>query len=147
MGVVLKAKRGTRAQLDAAASANQLVQGETYLITDEARLAIGTAANAYQAAAKQGEGGGLAAVKSALISLAASGAREATLTVADAEVSGSSKIAGLTIAPPQSEIENGPDWLDIKTLGIAAVRAGSFDVFLSLHTPARGGVRLNYMIG
>ncbi len=51
-------KRGTRAQIDAAASANALKTGEVYLITDEARLTIGTAANAHAAAAKQGEGGG-----------------------------------------------------------------------------------------
>lgn len=51
-------KRGTRAQIDAAASASALKTGEVYLITDEARLTIGTAANAHAAAAKQGEGGG-----------------------------------------------------------------------------------------
>jgi hypothetical protein len=54
----LRQKRGTRAQIDAAAAASQLRSGEIYLITDEARLTIGTAANAHQAAAKQGEGGG-----------------------------------------------------------------------------------------
>ena len=51
-------KRGTRAQIDAAASANALKAGEVYLITDEARLTVGTAANAHAAAAKHGEGGG-----------------------------------------------------------------------------------------
>ena len=51
-------KRGTRAQLDAAAGAGQLHAGEEYLITDEGRLAVGTSSTTYQAAAKQGEGGG-----------------------------------------------------------------------------------------
>ncbi len=51
-------KRGTRAQIDAAASASALKTGEVYLITDEARLTVGTAVNAHVAAAKQGEGGG-----------------------------------------------------------------------------------------
>lgn len=51
-------KRGSRAQIDAAASAGQLRTGEVYLITDEARLTVGTAANAHQPLAKQGEGGG-----------------------------------------------------------------------------------------
>lgn len=51
-------KRGTRAQIDAAAGSSALKTGEVYLITDEARLTIGTAANAHAAAAKQGEGGG-----------------------------------------------------------------------------------------
>ena len=48
-------KRGTRAQIDAAAGASALKAGEVYLITDEARLTIGTAANAHVAAAKQSE--------------------------------------------------------------------------------------------
>lgn len=54
----LSHRRGTRSQIDAAASANALRTGEVYLITDEARLTVGIAANAHQAAAKQGEGGG-----------------------------------------------------------------------------------------
>lgn len=51
-------KRGTRAQIDAAATANGLKAGEVYLLTDEARLTVGIAANAHQPLAKQGEGGG-----------------------------------------------------------------------------------------
>lgn len=51
-------KRGTRAQIDAAAAGNAIRTGEVYLITDEARLTVGTAANAHQPLAKQGEGGG-----------------------------------------------------------------------------------------
>jgi hypothetical protein len=53
----LSHKRGTRAQIDASASASGLRTGEVYLITDEARLTVGTATNAHQAMAKQGEGG------------------------------------------------------------------------------------------
>lgn len=51
-------KRGTRGQLDAAAAAGQLRQGQEYLITDEGRVAVGTSATTYTASAKQGEGGG-----------------------------------------------------------------------------------------
>jgi hypothetical protein len=51
-------KRGTRAQIDAAASANALRNGEVYLITDEARLTVGTANNAHSPVAKQIEAGG-----------------------------------------------------------------------------------------
>ncbi|MFN3451168.1 MAG: hypothetical protein ACK4ZE_03345 [Sphingorhabdus sp.] len=54
----LSHKRGTRAQVDAAASANALRLGEVYLITDEARLTVGISASAHQPAAKQGEGTG-----------------------------------------------------------------------------------------
>ena len=43
----LKIKRGTRAQLDAAAAADQLKEGEPYLITDEKRLAVGLSSNSY----------------------------------------------------------------------------------------------------
>jgi hypothetical protein len=48
-------KRGTRAQINAAAAASGLNVGEIYLIIDENRLAIGTAANAYQDFAKKSE--------------------------------------------------------------------------------------------
>lgn len=48
----------TRAQLNAAASASQLRQGEPYLITDEGRIALGLSASTYQAYSKEGEGGG-----------------------------------------------------------------------------------------
>lgn len=51
-------KRGTRAQIDAAAAANGLRTGEIYLVTDEARLTVGTAPNAHQPLAREGEGGG-----------------------------------------------------------------------------------------
>lgn len=54
----LSHKRGTRAQVDAAAAANALRVGEVYLITDEARLTVGTSASTHQPAAKQGEGAG-----------------------------------------------------------------------------------------
>lgn len=54
----LSHKRGTRAQIDAAASANALRNGEVYLITDEARLTVGTAVNAHMPMAKQSEAGG-----------------------------------------------------------------------------------------
>lgn len=44
---LIRIKRGTRSQLDAAKAANQLAAGEPYLVTDEAALAIGTAAGTY----------------------------------------------------------------------------------------------------
>jgi hypothetical protein len=43
----IRLKRGTRAQLAAAAAASGLTAGEPYLITDEGVLAVGTAAGAY----------------------------------------------------------------------------------------------------
>lgn len=54
----LKIKRGTRAQITTAAGASQLAAGEPYLITDEARIAIGTSATSFMDFAKLSEAGG-----------------------------------------------------------------------------------------
>lgn len=54
----LSHKRGTRVQIDAAATSSGLKTGEVYLITDEARLTVGTAANTHTPLAKQSEAGG-----------------------------------------------------------------------------------------
>lgn len=58
----IRIKRGTRAQLDAAAVAGNLAAGEPYLITDEGRIALGLSASAYQDYAKVGEGAATALV-------------------------------------------------------------------------------------
>jgi hypothetical protein len=50
-----RSKRGTRAQLNAAAAANALLAGEPYLITDEGRPAVGTGVGTYAAVALQSE--------------------------------------------------------------------------------------------
>lgn len=46
-GNQIKVLRSTRANLDAQRAANGLIAGEPYLITDEGRLAVATAVNAY----------------------------------------------------------------------------------------------------
>lgn len=51
----IRVKRGTRAQLDAAAVASGLSAGEPYLITDEWRMAIGTGEMTYQDVARADE--------------------------------------------------------------------------------------------
>lgn len=51
----IKILRTTRANLNSQKNANGLLQGEPYLITDENRLAIGTAANNYEDLAKKSE--------------------------------------------------------------------------------------------
>lgn len=63
--LTIKIKRATREQLDTAASNNQLVQGEPYLITDEDRIAVGLSDSTYEVFAKVGEGGGSFTVASA----------------------------------------------------------------------------------
>lgn len=50
-----RVKRGTRAGLNSLGGTNGLAAGEPYLITDEARLAIGTGSNSYSTFVKQGE--------------------------------------------------------------------------------------------
>ena len=47
--------RALRSALNSQASANGLLAGEPYLITDEGRLAVGTGVGAYEAMAKQSE--------------------------------------------------------------------------------------------
>jgi hypothetical protein len=55
MSNLLKIKRGTRAQLNAAVSGNSLNLAEPYLITDEGRIAVGTGSNTYVDFAKASE--------------------------------------------------------------------------------------------
>jgi|DEB0MinimDraft_6_1074348.scaffolds.fasta_scaffold03982_5 hypothetical protein len=44
----IKVKRGTRSEINTAASASGLNQGELYLITDEDVLAVGTSSSTYE---------------------------------------------------------------------------------------------------
>ncbi len=52
MSLNIKIKRATREQLDTAAAANGLLQGEPYLITDEDRIAVGLSVSTYEVYAK-----------------------------------------------------------------------------------------------
>jgi|GEM_PF-5715556 hypothetical protein len=71
----LKIKRGTRSQLNTAASASGLAAGEPYLITDENRIAVGLSTTTYEAFGKSSED------RLELISaVAASGASSVTFT-------------------------------------------------------------------
>jgi len=56
-------KRGSRADLNTLAAADGLLLGQVYLITDEDRLAVATAVDAYQAVEKEGGGGGGSALE------------------------------------------------------------------------------------
>ena len=51
----LKIKRGSYAQLAAAAAADQLKEGEPYLITDQGRIAVGTSTSTFEVFAKLSE--------------------------------------------------------------------------------------------
>lgn len=76
----LRVKRGTRAQLDTAATSGWLETGEPYLITDENRLAVGTSASSFEAMAKQSEAGGTPLTGSTSISIISNEIRRAALT-------------------------------------------------------------------
>ncbi len=52
---IVQHKRGTRANLETLKTNSQLVVGQLYVITDESRIAIGTAINAYVDYAKKSE--------------------------------------------------------------------------------------------
>lgn len=58
MANTFKLKRGTSAQIAAAAASNGLANGEPYLITDEQRIAIGLGPNTFERFAKLSEVGG-----------------------------------------------------------------------------------------
>lgn len=51
----LKIKRGSYAQLAAAATADQLKEGEPYLISDQGRIAVGTSTSTFEVFAKLSE--------------------------------------------------------------------------------------------
>lgn len=57
MAISLKIKRGTRAQLTAAAGSGTLIAGEPYLVMDEGRFAIGLSGSSFETFAKQSEVG------------------------------------------------------------------------------------------
>jgi len=73
MANLLKIKRGTRAQLNAAVTGNSLNLGEPYLITDENRIAIGTGSNTYTDFAKSSEVQALDADLTAIAGLSGTG--------------------------------------------------------------------------
>jgi hypothetical protein len=54
----IKVKRGTRSEINTAASASGLNQGELYLITDEDVLAVGTSTSTYEDVNSAGGGSG-----------------------------------------------------------------------------------------
>lgn len=55
MAVPYQLPRGTRAALDAKATAGTIVVGQPYLITDEGRIALGLTTNTYETYAKESE--------------------------------------------------------------------------------------------
>ena len=139
-------KRGTRAQIDSAAAANGLRVGELYLISDEARLTIGTATNAHQPAAKQGEGGGaglggLGGVVTVMVPQGA-GQIEWSESLTASGVNPASRIF-LSLAATNHDDENDAELLDIAAMQGAAA-ANAIAVTLAFLTPTSGPIKLNW---
>jgi len=82
MAIDIRFKRGTKSQINTAATANQLAEGQPYLITDENRIAVGLSASTYEEFAKKSEVG-LTATTTSTVTLTAAGwsANSQTLTV------------------------------------------------------------------
>ena len=136
-------KRGTRAQIDGAAAANGLRVGELYLISDEARLTIGTATNAHQPAAKQGEGAGagLGGVVTVIVPQGA-GQIEWSESLTASGVNPASRIF-LSLAATNHDDENDAELLDIAAMQGAAA-ANAIAVTLAFLTPTSGPIKLNW---
>lgn len=83
MAVTLKLRKGTIAQIAAQATANILVPGEPFFVTDQNRIGISLTTSTYELYAKVSElGGGAAVVKgSVLIDFGTTGNDEARVTV------------------------------------------------------------------
>ena len=135
--------RGTRAQIDAAAAASALRTGELYLMTDEARLTIATAAGAHQPAARQGEGGGAATGGVLTVNLpAGAGQLEWRESVAAVGVIPVNRIF-LSLATASDDDENDAELLDVGAMQGAAA-AGAIAVNLAFLTPTSGPIKLNW---
>lgn len=76
MAISLTIKRGSRAEIDAAALVNGLAAGEPYLITDENRIAIGLSPSTFEVFAKFSEIGGSGDLDYGLISSSPSSAAD-----------------------------------------------------------------------
>lgn len=80
MPAQIRFKRGTLAQLNAAATANQLVQGEPYFITDTNEIAIGLTASTYQIYSKTGHAHSAADITSGTLATARGGTNQTSWT-------------------------------------------------------------------
>jgi hypothetical protein len=146
----IRVKRGTRAQLDAAALANGLQSGETYLITDESRLAVGTSSNAYQAAAKQGEGGsgGGAQIVSATITVpwrVGGGQMDWRQIIPVAGVTASSKISAAFSARPDID-DNDVEETEKILVSASYSSDGQVRIDASFSAPVTGQINLMLMV-
>ena len=115
----------TRTVMDSAAGSSGLEVDTIYWITDESRLAIATAVNAYTAMAKQGEGGGSTTINTVEVDfVAASPGRRFDVAVAGASL-GQKIIASVSLDMPagvqEDELEADPLICSAKVLSAGNV--------------------------
>lgn len=142
----LRNPRGTRAALDALATANGIKSGQIYLITDESRIAIGTAVNAYETYAKESEagGGGSATVEQITVDFGVTGvySKSGTATVTGA-INGDKFI--MTAAPSAIADEGEMDGF------LCSARGSALDTLtyaiLTVPGPVRGTKTFNLIKG
>jgi hypothetical protein len=134
--------RGTRAALDALATAGTILPGQVYLITDEARLAVGLTASTYQAFLKSGEGGGGSGAAGTVVLTVPPGSMGHTETLPASGVQVGSVLL-LTLGAHGDGDENCADLLDIGAMGVTP-GTGEITVTISFLTPAGGAINLNW---
>jgi hypothetical protein len=144
-------KRGTRAALNALAAGNGLLVGQLYIITDESRIAVATAVNAYTAYVKEGEGGGGGGGGATITTVEVNfttAARERFFNIAHAGATVGQKV----IATPSLDMPAGVamDELETDPLTVAAAVVVANQVRL-LVASARGGLisgkrNINYQL-
>lgn len=137
-------KRGTRAALDALTASSGLVIGQIYYITDEARLAIATGVNSYQAVAKQGEGGSSTWNQFTVTIPGFRGAYEFEATIAAANVTPSDFIS-LMLAPALDSDENAPDGLLVRSM-YAVAGTGDFVLKMTFDELTSGPIKMLWRI-
>jgi hypothetical protein len=145
-------KRGTRSDLNTLAAANGLLVGQVYFITDEGRLSIATSVSAYQAAAKEGEGGlpelyaenpssptapSATGTNAVAIGSGSTSSQEKSFSVMGGTASGQYSMAfnNYSVSSGQKSISFG--WLTDAT-GISSVAIGTGTQSIGLHSVSLG---------
>ena len=138
----LRIKRGSAAQLAAAAAASQLKSGELYLVEDQGRVAVGTGVDTFEPMAKQSEAGvGGASLQSATLSVSPAQYGQATINVAVALAAPGSLVL--------AQLMPNADWDADELSGIglhAEPMAGQIAFTLSAQGPLVGDFKIVFQL-
>jgi hypothetical protein len=149
--MTMQIKRGNRASLNALASANSLVVGQPILITDEARIAVSTAPNAYSAMAKQSEiGGGAAfAMTTVEINLGYPARRSGKFAITGAGMTIGKPVLIQQAAGPYTGKGSLADEAEMDAIEVSAsvTSATTITGYWKSRTRVGGKIKFNYVIG